>query len=106
MPPLVEHPIRSMESPPLRSNGDTPNHHPDHPHPHHHHHHHHNEQPPLAASLRMALYDYDAQGEDELTLRKGQIVEVLSEDAKISGGCVGKNRRRLEFVFSVLMKQK
>lgn len=77
MPPLVEHrrPIRSMESPPLRSNGDTPN--------HQHHHHHHAE--PLASTLRMALYDYDAQGEDELTLRKGQIVEVLSEDAKISG---------------------
>ncbi|CAH1957186.1 unnamed protein product [Acanthoscelides obtectus] len=35
--------------------------------------------------LRTALYDYDAQGEDELSLRKGQIVEVLSEDAKISG---------------------
>lgn len=64
-------PFRSMESSPLRSNGDTPN--------HHHNHH------PLAPALRMALYDYDAQGEDELTLRKGQIVEVLSEDAKISG---------------------
>ncbi|XP_018333531.1 mitogen-activated protein kinase kinase kinase 11 [Agrilus planipennis] len=35
--------------------------------------------------LSTALYDYDAQGEDELSLRKGQIVEVLSEDAKISG---------------------
>ncbi|KAL3266853.1 hypothetical protein HHI36_011005 [Cryptolaemus montrouzieri] len=40
--------------------------------------------PPLY-NLGTALYDYDAQGEDELTLRKGQIVEVLSEDAKISG---------------------
>lgn len=40
---------------------------------------------PIASSLRTALYDYDAQGEDELSLRKGQIVEVLSEDAKISG---------------------
>lgn len=70
-----------MESPPLRSNGDTPNHH-----PHHNHHHHHTAAAdPLASTLRMALYDYDAQGEDELTLRKGQIVEVLSEDAKISG---------------------
>ncbi|CAH0559887.1 unnamed protein product [Brassicogethes aeneus] len=35
--------------------------------------------------LRTALYDYDAQGEDELSLRQGQIVVVLSEDAKISG---------------------
>lgn len=76
MPPLVEHrpPIRSMESPSLRSNGDTPNHH-----------HNYHAADPLASTLRMALYDYDAQGEDELTLRKGQIVEVLSEDAKISG---------------------
>lgn len=41
--------------------------------------------PPLTPYLRTALYDYDAQGEDELSLRKGQIVEVLSEDAKISG---------------------
>ncbi|KAG5890005.1 hypothetical protein JTB14_032628 [Gonioctena quinquepunctata] len=39
----------------------------------------------LIPYLRTALYDYDAQGEDELSLRKGQIVEVLSEDAKISG---------------------
>ncbi|XP_072385894.1 mitogen-activated protein kinase kinase kinase 9 isoform X2 [Diabrotica undecimpunctata] len=35
--------------------------------------------------LRTALYDYNAQGGDELSLLKGQIVEVLSEDAKISG---------------------
>ncbi|XP_044749944.1 mitogen-activated protein kinase kinase kinase 10-like [Coccinella septempunctata] len=40
---------------------------------------------PHLYKLGTALYDYDAQGEDELTLRKGQIVEVLSEDAKISG---------------------
>ncbi|KAL1138403.1 hypothetical protein AAG570_008467 [Ranatra chinensis] len=40
------------------------------------------EQPNL---YRVALYDYDAQGEDELSLRKGEIVEVLSMDAKISG---------------------
>ncbi|XP_019867586.1 mitogen-activated protein kinase kinase kinase 9 isoform X2 [Aethina tumida] len=40
---------------------------------------------PATPYLRTALYDYDAQGEDELSLRKGQIVEVLSEDAKISG---------------------
>lgn len=80
MPPLVEHfQLRSMEPP---RNGDmvssvhvserervhprAPSH-------------------PLTPYLRTALYDYDAQGEDELSLRKGQIVEVLSEDAKISG---------------------
>ncbi|XP_008192286.2 mitogen-activated protein kinase kinase kinase 11 isoform X2 [Tribolium castaneum] len=40
---------------------------------------------PITPALWTALYDYDAQGEDELSLRKGQIVEVLSEDAKISG---------------------
>lgn len=31
---------------------------------------------PHLYNLGTALYDYDAQGEDELTLRKGQIVEV------------------------------
>lgn len=39
----------------------------------------------VTPSVWTALYDYDAQGEDELSLRKGQLVEVLSEDAKISG---------------------
>ncbi|CAG9819837.1 unnamed protein product [Phaedon cochleariae] len=43
------------------------------------------DQQSLVPYLRTALYDYEAQGEDELSLRKGQIVEVLSEDAKISG---------------------
>ncbi|XP_018579524.1 mitogen-activated protein kinase kinase kinase 11 isoform X3 [Anoplophora glabripennis] len=80
MPPLVEHfQLRSMEPP---RNGDMVSSvhvserervHPRAP-PH-----------PLTPYLRTALYDYDAQGEDELSLRKGQIVEVLSEDAKISG---------------------
>ncbi|XP_064621330.1 mitogen-activated protein kinase kinase kinase 10-like isoform X2 [Lineus longissimus] len=32
-----------------------------------------------------AIFDYDAVGEDELTLRRGIQVEVLSKDAKISG---------------------
>jgi len=32
-----------------------------------------------------ALYDYAAQGEDELTLQRGRYVEVLSKDCKISG---------------------
>ncbi|XP_021945255.1 mitogen-activated protein kinase kinase kinase 10 isoform X2 [Folsomia candida] len=36
-------------------------------------------------SFWESMYDYDAQGEDELTLRRGEIVEVLSKDAKISG---------------------
>uniref|UniRef100_A0A6M2DSG4 mitogen-activated protein kinase kinase kinase n=1 Tax=Xenopsylla cheopis TaxID=163159 RepID=A0A6M2DSG4_XENCH len=36
-------------------------------------------------SLYTALFDYSAQGEDELSLERGQIVEVLSKDAKISG---------------------
>lgn len=39
--------------------------------------------PPLA--LFTAVYDYAAQGEDELSLRRGEIVEVLSKDANISG---------------------
>lgn len=41
------------------------------------------ERPPLA--LFTAVYDYVAQGEDELSLRRGEIVEVLSKDANISG---------------------
>ncbi|CAH4031653.1 unnamed protein product [Pieris brassicae] len=40
-------------------------------------------RPPLA--LFTAVYDYVAQGEDELSLRRGEIVEVLSKDANISG---------------------
>ncbi|XP_037293251.1 mitogen-activated protein kinase kinase kinase 11 isoform X2 [Manduca sexta] len=41
------------------------------------------ERPPL--DLFTAEYDYVAQGEDELSLRRGEIVEVLSKDANISG---------------------
>ncbi|KAL0878763.1 hypothetical protein ABMA27_003800 [Loxostege sticticalis] len=41
------------------------------------------ERPPFA--LFTAVYDYVAQGEDELALRRGEIVEVLSKDATISG---------------------
>lgn len=37
------------------------------------------------ASLWTALYDYDAQGEDELTLRRGQVVVLLSTDTEVSG---------------------
>lgn len=32
-----------------------------------------------------ALFDYEASGKDELTLRKGDVVEVLSLDSEISG---------------------
>lgn len=35
--------------------------------------------------LWTALYDYNAQGEDELSLRRGHIVYVLSKDSNISG---------------------
>lgn len=35
--------------------------------------------------LCTAVYDYAAQGEDELSLRRGEVVEVLSRDATISG---------------------
>jgi len=40
-----------------------------------------------AATLPLwtAKYNYEAQGEDELSLKRGDIVEVLSTDAKISG---------------------
>uniref|UniRef100_A0A3B1KIF4 Mitogen-activated protein kinase kinase kinase n=1 Tax=Astyanax mexicanus TaxID=7994 RepID=A0A3B1KIF4_ASTMX len=36
-------------------------------------------------SLWTAAYDYEATGEDELSLRRGDIVEVLSKDAAVSG---------------------
>ncbi|XP_025973073.2 mitogen-activated protein kinase kinase kinase 21 isoform X1 [Dromaius novaehollandiae] len=35
--------------------------------------------------LWTALYDYEASGEDELSLRRGDVVEVLSQDAAVSG---------------------
>ncbi|XP_050454183.1 mitogen-activated protein kinase kinase kinase 11-like isoform X2 [Cataglyphis hispanica] len=35
--------------------------------------------------IYTALFDYVAQGEDELSLQRGETVEVLSKDAKISG---------------------
>jgi len=38
-----------------------------------------------AKSMWTAIYDYDAQGEDELRLVKGDVIEVLSYDYKISG---------------------
>ncbi|KAM9613196.1 mitogen-activated protein kinase kinase kinase 21 [Trichechus inunguis] len=48
--------------------------------------------------LWAALYDYEASGEDELSLRRGQLVEVLSQDAAVSGDegwWAGQVRRRL-----------
>ncbi|KAL1784173.1 mitogen-activated protein kinase kinase kinase MLK4 [Sigmodon hispidus] len=52
------------------------------------------------SSSRMwaALYDYEARSEDELSLRRGQLVEVLSQDAAVSGDegwWVGQVQRRL-----------
>nr|XP_058165509.1 mitogen-activated protein kinase kinase kinase 21 isoform X2 [Dasypus novemcinctus] len=48
--------------------------------------------------LWAALYDYEASGEDELSLRRGQLVEVLSQDAAVSGDegwWAGQVQRRL-----------
>lgn len=36
-------------------------------------------------NIYTAIYDYNAAREDELSLRKGQRVQVLSTDAEISG---------------------
>ncbi|XP_029157502.1 mitogen-activated protein kinase kinase kinase 10-like isoform X5 [Nylanderia fulva] len=38
-----------------------------------------------STTIFTALFDYVAQGEDELSLQRGETVEVLSKDAKISG---------------------
>ncbi|CAH7040513.1 mitogen-activated protein kinase kinase kinase 21 [Phodopus roborovskii] len=51
-----------------------------------------------SAGMWTALYDYDARGEDELSLRRGQLVEVLSQDAAVSGDegwWAGQVQRRL-----------
>lgn len=39
----------------------------------------------LGLPLWTALYDYHAQGEDELSLKRGIVVYVLSKDSNISG---------------------
>ncbi|XDC87956.1 hypothetical protein R6Z07F_019129 [Ovis aries] len=54
--------------------------------------------PSAGAGLWAALYDYEARGEDELSLRRGQLVEVLSQDAAVSGDegwWAGQVQRRL-----------
>ena len=38
-----------------------------------------------SSTFFTALFDYVAQGEDELSLQRGETVEVLSKDSKISG---------------------
>ncbi|XP_044276230.1 mitogen-activated protein kinase kinase kinase 21 isoform X1 [Varanus komodoensis] len=38
-----------------------------------------------SSPLWTVLYDYEATGEDELSLRRGEMVEVLSKDAAVSG---------------------
>ncbi|CAB4058334.1 MAP3K9 [Lepeophtheirus salmonis] len=39
----------------------------------------------VSSAVWTAVYDYEAQGEDELTLEKGDTIEVLSKDYLISG---------------------
>ncbi|XP_072369313.1 mitogen-activated protein kinase kinase kinase 21-like isoform X3 [Scyliorhinus torazame] len=40
---------------------------------------------PAAGSFWTAVFDYEASAEDELSLRRGDALEVLSTDAKVSG---------------------
>lgn len=40
---------------------------------------------PSGAGYWTAVFDYDATAEDELSLRKGDRVEVLSKDSLVSG---------------------
>ncbi|XP_056113142.1 mitogen-activated protein kinase kinase kinase 21 [Rhinichthys klamathensis goyatoka] len=54
--------------------------------------------PVCPRSLWTAVFDYEASGEDELSLRRGDVVEVLSKDAAISGDegwWTGKIKRRV-----------
>lgn len=38
-----------------------------------------------SGNMYTAIFDYEAQGEDELHLRQGQRIKVISKDSKISG---------------------
>lgn len=40
---------------------------------------------PAAPGFWTAVFDYEASAEDELSLRKGDLVEVLSKDSLVSG---------------------
>ncbi|XP_015206748.1 mitogen-activated protein kinase kinase kinase 9 [Lepisosteus oculatus] len=40
---------------------------------------------PAVSGYWTAVFDYDANAEDELSLRKGDVVEVLSKDSLVSG---------------------
>ncbi|KAM6960957.1 mitogen-activated protein kinase kinase kinase 9 [Aplochiton taeniatus] len=40
---------------------------------------------PAASAYWTAVFDYEASAEDELSLRKGDLVEVLSKDSLVSG---------------------
>ncbi|XP_067895649.1 mitogen-activated protein kinase kinase kinase 9 isoform X2 [Heterodontus francisci] len=46
---------------------------------------HQQQQQPAANLFWTAVFDYEASAEDELSLRKGDVVEVLSKDSKVSG---------------------
>ncbi|XP_042201365.1 mitogen-activated protein kinase kinase kinase 10 [Callorhinchus milii] len=55
-------------------------------HHHHHHHHHLPHHPPTGrALLWTAVFEYESTAEEELTLRRGDRVEVLSKDVNVSG---------------------
>uniref|UniRef100_A0A8D2LSH1 Mitogen-activated protein kinase kinase kinase n=1 Tax=Varanus komodoensis TaxID=61221 RepID=A0A8D2LSH1_VARKO len=41
--------------------------------------------PPAPRPFWTAVFDYEAAAEEELTLRRGDLVEVLSQDASVSG---------------------
>ena len=49
--------------------------------------------------LCTAIYNYDAQGDDELSLKRGQVVEVLSKDIKISGAFQKAVSSKLYLIF-------
>lgn len=40
---------------------------------------------PAARGVWTAVFDYEASADDELSLRKGDLVEVLSKDSLVSG---------------------